>query len=119
MAKFLRLLKIAGINLITFVVLLLVINWACGFFNKHTANGGREQLPNYNDNRDYAREIFKDYNSVQHQYEPFVGWKVLPYTGKTLHIDQHGNRVHTPPTSGAETKKTAVFLGGSTMWGEG
>jgi hypothetical protein len=117
--KSIRILKIAAINLLSFIVLLLIVNWTCGFFLKGAAASGREQLPNYNKDRNHAREIFHDYNSVQHQYEPFVGWKVLPYTGKTLHIDQHGDRVHTPPATASENNKTIAFFGGSTMWGEG
>jgi hypothetical protein len=117
--KFIRIIKIIAINLITFIVLLLIVNWACGFFLKNVAGNGREQLPNYEKDRDHARDIFHDYNSVQHQYEPFVGWKILPYTGKTLHIDQHGDRIHQAPASSADHKRSIVFLGGSTMWGEG
>lgn len=117
--KFLRILKIAAINVATFIVLLLVVNLGCGFFNKAVNNGGREQLPNYANNRDYAREIFHDYNSVQHQYEPFVGWKMLPYKGKTLQIDRQGYRTHHAPASDTTNKKLIAFFGGSTMWGEG
>jgi hypothetical protein len=117
--KFLRILKIAAINIVTFIVLLLAVNWGCGFFNKATSNGGREQLPNYASNHDYAREIFRDYNSVQHQYEPFVGWKMLPYRGKTLHVEESGHRTHEVPVSQVTNKKIVAFFGGSTMWGEG
>jgi hypothetical protein len=117
--KILRILKVISINLVTFIVLLLIINWGCGLFLKKVGNTRREQLPNYTNERDRAKDIFHDYNSVQHQYEPFVGWKILPYEGKTLHIDKHGDRVHVAPDSTAENKKTIVFFGGSTMWGEG
>src|SRR5690606_2180612 len=68
--------------------------------------------------REHAKEIFIDYNRVQHQYEPFTGWKTLPYAGRTLHINELGIRTHTPPQPGIE-KKSVYFFGGSTMWGEG
>jgi hypothetical protein len=117
--KIVRILKVVAINLVTFIVLLFITNWGCGLFLKKVGYTGREQLPNYANNRDHAREIFHDYNSVQHQYEPFVGWKILPYKGNTLHIDQHGNRIHIAPHALEGPRKSMVFFGGSTMWGEG
>jgi hypothetical protein len=117
--KILKILKVVAINLITFIVLLFITNWACGLFLKKTGYVGRDQLPNYEANREHAKNIFHDYNSVQHQYEPFVGWKILPYKGKTLHIDQHGDRIHTMLNTSGTVSKSIVFLGGSTMWGEG
>jgi hypothetical protein len=118
--KILRILRVVAINLVTFIVLLLITNWACGLFLKKAGYTGREELPNYTSDREYAREVFHDYNSVQHQYEPFVGWKILPYTGKTLHIDEHGNRIHAAAQDTVlGNRKAIVFLGGSTMWGEG
>jgi hypothetical protein len=98
---------------------LIITNWICGLFLKKASNAGREQLPNYAHDREYTKTIFHDYNSVQHQYQSFVGWKMLPYKGKTLHVDQHGDRLHKATDTPNETGKSIVFLGGSTMWGEG
>lgn len=101
----------------TFVVLLAVVNWACGLYLKSSAKVKRENLPNYANDLDHAKKVFHDYNSVQHQYEAFVGWKTLPYKGETLTISQDGNRMH----AASESKKlqSVHFFGGSTMWGEG
>lgn len=118
MKKLLHLLKVVAINLVTFIVLLALLNWICGLTFSNSAQNRRDQLPNYQDNRDYAQNIFKDYYAVQHQYEPFVGWKTLPYTGNTLHISAQGERVHTPPAF-TGTQPRVRFFGGSTMWGEG
>jgi hypothetical protein len=115
--KMIRFLKVLAINLATFALLLVLINWACGVYLKSAADVKREQLPNYASNYAYAEKVFHDYNRVQHQYEPFVGWKTLPYQGATLHISAEGKRTHPAPP---EKKVRAVhFFGGSTMWGEG
>jgi hypothetical protein len=113
-----RIFKVIAINVATFAVLLIVINWACGIYANRSAQVSRDALPNYQSNPAYAKEVFTDYNRVQHQYEPFVGWKTLPYKGKTLTINHEGERTHV---SGSEMKKEKVvhFFGGSTMWGEG
>jgi hypothetical protein len=117
MAKVLNILKVILINLVSFLVLLFIVNWACGFFLK-TAQATRFELPNYDKDREYAKAVFKDYNSIQHEYYPFVGWKMKPYSGRTTHIDKTGNRVHTPPKPSGYTKRVR-FFGGSTMFGEG
>jgi hypothetical protein len=114
-----KLLKIIAINVVTFLVLLVIVNWACGVYLKRNEKGvSRDTLPNYKDDPERARKIFADYNSVKHEYEPFVGWKCLPYNGETLQIAPNGERLHTPP-SGTTPKKVVRFFGGSTMWGEG
>jgi hypothetical protein len=117
--KIIRLLKVVAINFVTFALLLIIVNWACGLYLKKSAQGSRDALPNYEKDRDQAKAVFTDYNRVQHQYEPFVGWKTLPYTGKTLHISNEGQRIHTPPTFTGTRTKTVRFFGGSTTWGEG
>jgi hypothetical protein len=116
--KALRLLKIIAINVLSFLVLLAIVNWACGLYLKRDSKARREELPNYSNDFAYAKKVFHDYNSVQHQYEPFVGWKTLPYKGETLLISSEGTRNVPPPAEGAKTK-TVHFFGGSTMWGEG
>lgn len=114
-----KLIKVILINLITFTILLLLINWACGVYLKRgNKQATRDELPNYKSDPDYAKQIFRDYNSVQHIYEPFVGWKCLPYKGKTLTISQEGERIH-PQANTADEAPVVHFFGGSTMWGEG
>lgn len=117
MAKIFSFIKVIAINIIIFLVLLFLVNWGCKFFLK-TAQATRYELPNYDKDREYAKQVFKDYNSVQHEYYPFVGWKTKPYNGKTTHIDKTGSRIHTPPKSSGHSR-TVRFFGGSTMWGEG
>lgn len=116
--KFLRLLKVVAINLISFLVLLVIVNWVCGKMLKDP-QADRAGLPNYDKDREHARAVFHDYTSLQHEYYPFVGWKTLPYKGKTTTIDAGGNRIHTPPAYDGPIEKTVHIFGGSTIWGEG
>ena len=116
--KVLQFLKVLAINVISFIILLFIANWGAKFLLRPLAQNTRHELPNYEKDREYAKEIFRDYNRVQHEYYPFVGWKTLPYSGKTTHINSQGNRTHltvAPDT----TTKSIHFFGGSTMWGEG
>src|SRR4051812_31633290 len=101
----LKILKIVAINIATFAILLIVVNWACGLYLQKAGQGSRDQLPNYAADRDHATAVFADYNRVQHQYEPFVGWKTLPYKGSTLHITEAGQRTHQSPTYGENKEK--------------
>src|SRR5687768_6730267 len=92
--RIIKFIKIAAINIATFAVLLIIVNWACGSYLKKSSHVNRDELPNYKSDQTYAQEVFRDYGRVQHQYEPFVGWKTLPYKGKTLTIDERGERIH-------------------------
>lgn len=110
--------KIIAINIATAFVLLALINWACGLYLKgNNPQLSRDNLPNYQDNFEHAKKVFKDYNSVQHQYEPFSGWKCLPYKGETTLISSEGKRV--TPNDNSRATRSVHFFGGSTMWGEG
>lgn len=117
--KVIKILKLIAVNLLTFMVLLILVNWGCGVFLKKTGTVHRDQLPNYSNDPAYAKEIFNDYNRVQHRYEPFVGWKMLPYTGKTLHVSMDGRRTHNTGDEVEKKERSVHFFGGSTMWGEG
>jgi hypothetical protein len=115
-----RVIKIIGINLITFALLLVISNWACGVYlrNRDQVNT-RHALPNYKNDPVHAEKVFGDYGRIKHQYEPFVGWKCLPYRGETLRIGANGERMHRAPADSTITKPVVHFFGGSTMWGEG
>ncbi len=111
--------RIIAFNIATFLVLLVIVNWACGKYLQHAGPVSRDKLPNYAHDPDYARQIFADYNRVQHQYEPFVGWTMKPYSGRTLNVSKDGTRTHTIAKDEVKKEKSVHFFGGSTMWGEG
>ncbi len=117
--KTLRIIKLAAINVAVFAVLLIILNWACSAYLKKEARGHRAELPNYSNDYEHAKAVFADYHRIQHRYEPFVGWKTLPFSGKTTHISRDGLRTHDGDTSGTNNRPTVRFFGGSTMWGEG
>ncbi|HET9487322.1 MAG TPA: hypothetical protein VFO54_07810, partial [Chryseosolibacter sp.] len=113
-----RIIKFAAINIAVFAVLLVALNWACGVYLKKTTRSRRAELPNYAMEQEHAKAVFADYNRIQHRYEPFVGWKTLPYNGKTTHISAEGLRTHQAARA-VDSGKVVRFFGGSTMWGEG
>ncbi|MEX1238611.1 MAG: SGNH/GDSL hydrolase family protein [Cyclobacteriaceae bacterium] len=117
--KVLRILKFAVINLAVFAVLLIVVNWACGVYLKKVNRTDRAALPNFTKNYEHAKAVFADYHRVQHRYEPFVGWKAMPYRSETTHISEAGLRTHQRQAVEENPGKTVRFFGGSTMWGEG
>ena len=120
MGKFVKWIKIITINLITAVVLLALTNWLCGVYLRNRDQAfSRESLPNYDTERELAEKVFRDYASIKHEYEPFVGWKCLPYRGETLTISDEGERIHAAPVTNRGESRVIRFFGGSTMWGEG
>ena len=117
--KIVKIIKLIAINVAVFAVLLIALNWACGVYLKKITRSNRPQLPNYALDYEHAKAVFTDYNRIQHRYEPFVGWKTLPYNGKTTRISPHGLRVHETDSIKTGNKPVVRFFGGSTMWGEG
>jgi hypothetical protein len=117
--KVLGIVKFILINLAVFAVLVFVVNWACGIYLKKADRVNRAELPNFRENTEHAKAVFADYHRVQHRYEPFVGWRTVPYKGKTTNISKAGLRTHDPEASEASGQRVVRFFGGSTMWGEG
>lgn len=117
--KIVKVLKFFAINVAVFAILLVALNWACGLYLKKTTRTNRSELPNYARDFEHARAVFADYNRIQHKYEPFVGWKALPYEGKTTHVASNGLRTPGNGFIDPKGKEVVRFFGGSTMWGEG
>lgn len=117
--KVLKFIKFAVINLAIFAVLLVIVNWGCGLYLKKVNRADRAALPNFSRNHDHAKTVFADYHSIQHRYEPFVGWRTLPYNGETTHISEAGLRMHQRQAVEGGNGMVVRFFGGSTMWGEG
>jgi hypothetical protein len=117
--KILKAIRFIAINVAIFAVLLALANWACGKYLQRETHGHRAELPNYAHEREHAEAVFTDYHRLQHQYEPFVGWKILPYNGTTTHISKEGLRTNDVGTSADAEQPVVRFFGGSTMWGEG
>ncbi|MGK7901471.1 MAG: SGNH/GDSL hydrolase family protein [Hormoscilla sp.] len=78
-------------------------------------------LPNYDNDRElmkiHSQEFVQNFNS--YSYEAYIGWSMKPFQGKTITIDNNGDRVHENVRGGEKSNKSVYFFGGSTMWGEG
>ncbi|MBL7872736.1 MAG: hypothetical protein JNM78_14055 [Cyclobacteriaceae bacterium] len=118
MNKFISYLKSISISVFVFLILVAITNWMCGIYMTRQGSEKRNELPNYSDNPTYAKEIFNDYHRVAHRYKPFAEWQMLPYEGKTVHVNKEGLRFHNPTTN-ASPSPVIRFFGGSTLWGEG
>jgi len=77
-----------------------------------------KEFPNYV-GEDRTSALEEDFLSSVTEYRPFVGWRRLPYSGKTTTIDQQGRRRHDPNPKNLENARVVAFFGGSTMWGSG
>lgn len=117
--KLKKIIKFIAINLAVFAILLILLNWACSMYLKKESRAHRADLPNYSADYAHAKAVFADYHSIQHRYEPFVGWKTLPFKGKTTHISENGLRTHDSGRHPNDGETIVRFFGGSTMWGEG
>jgi hypothetical protein len=78
---------------------------------------GADRLPNYKGEA-WARKHFLEFNDLDSDYMSYYGWRRSPYTGETIHIDDHGLR-RTYRDQTVTPKRTSAFFGGSTMWGTG
>lgn len=128
-------LKVIGTNIAVLLALLLGINillisvWEVRRFVNYVRSDLlaekrenldlRALLPNY-EGVIWARDFFEEFATLKdNNYRDYIGWKQSPYSGKTVQIDEKGNRhtVQYPLLSGEAGK--IVMLGGSTMWGTG
>lgn len=95
------------VNLLSLVVLLLV--------DLNNESKPKKVLPNYNNNREYYLQIVEEKSKIERVYSDFEGWKSLPFKGEYINIDINGFRKTISLNNKQE--KTAIFLGGSVMWG--
>lgn len=118
-------------NIQVFVLLLFFANLLAiaayqgyQFYKKTAGNAAAERLderamlPNYQD-VDWAWAHFRELTDVRAEYRSYVGWRRLPYSGETITIDAQGLRASHGTAASDQGAPLALFLGGSTMWGEG
>lgn len=72
-----------------------------------------ESLPD----QEYAQTIFQELRLLTKRYIPYVEWGRLPFSGRTITVDDTGERVQ--PLLPVNPTKHVHFFGGSTMWGTG
>jgi len=125
-----KVLKLIWYNLLVLLALLMIVEFISmiyldGTHLFHTddkvmkqAWDKRANLPNYNGVK-WARTFFYEHSKMRTEYRSFIGWKKLPFKGKTINIDDQGIRKSIQAKSPIDSLPVAVFLGGSTMWGIG
>ena len=78
----------------------------------------RASLPSYRD-LPWATEYFKEFEQLDWEFQPFVGWRRKPFTGNTIKLDPDRRNRSTPHVGGVPASPATYFFGGSTMWGVG
>jgi len=82
-----------------------------------TSSDFRVRMPNYR-GVDWAETHFREFLELEEVHHSYVGWRRLPYRGKTINIDAHGTR-RTYVDPATTPTRTIAFFGGSTLWGSG
>ena len=78
----------------------------------------REKVSYYS-SQDWAEQYWYEHRlSSKQQYYPFVGWRRVPFVGKTVEIDENGVRL-TPGADCSATSFKVFTFGASEMWGTG
>ena len=126
-----KIVKLIAINIVVVLGLLLMLNLgavliyqSCQEYNRlagklsRKAVDHRAGLPNY-DSIEWSRTHFAEFSELPTEYRSFVGWRRLPYHGKTINIDSEGIRITPQHPLANNSSPLVVFLGGSTMWGTG
>lgn len=124
-----KLLKIIIINILVFLGLLIIADLTVISIYQLTHSelfshllkkeeNFRVQLPNYK-NIKWVRKHFEEIHEFQFEYVSYIGWRGLPYKGQTINVDRQGIRITPQSKFATEKSPLVVFLGGSTMWGEG
>lgn len=76
----------------------------------------RATLPNYR-GIEWAAVHFEEFARMRTRYHDFIGWRRMPFQGRTITIDGDGYRRHP---SGVAREDAAIWVfGGSTIWGPG
>jgi hypothetical protein len=66
----------------------------------------------------WAKQQFEEEQQQKFVYRSFVGWRKLPYEGRTIHVDSNGIRKSIESKRLKDSSGKVVFLGGSTIWGD-
>jgi lysophospholipase L1-like esterase len=81
-------------------------------------SAGIEKLPYYAA-QDWTEVYWREARLAEnYRYQPFVGWRHLPFAGETVNINQEGIR-ETPGVECSDGSFKVFTLGGSTMFGWG
>ncbi|MDG1432668.1 MAG: hypothetical protein P8Q41_01600 [Saprospiraceae bacterium] len=108
--------KTIVINILIFAVMLIFINIMCHFILQFYYNKYQQKLADLPSKTHYHYlDIKKEFNQLETEYQPFIGWKRKPRKNQFNNVDTNGNRVTFQQNP--NSKKVIRFFGGSTMWG--
>lgn len=116
--------KTIGINLLVLLCLLATLEFMSMVYldlkllTKKAAEDPRSQALNYAD-KPWASTHFRERKKSSAVYRSYFGWKKKPFKGETINIDSAGHRKTTQLRSEGMKQPLVVFLGGSTMYGDG
>ena len=123
MKKIKKILKLIFINVLVLFVLIVVANFLSIIIYKtykstNEYSDSRAKLPNYNE-IEWTRHHFEELKELKAEYQSYIGWRMLKYSGKTINIDKDGIRNTPQHNNVSQNSSSVVFLGGSTAWGVG
>ncbi|MAG98429.1 MAG: hypothetical protein CMM08_17285 [Rhodospirillaceae bacterium] len=78
----------------------------------------RFRLPNYTD-KARAEQHYRELDELEFTYRPYVAWAALPFAGRTITIDDQGERNPAAETAAWGPGEVVRLFGGSTVWGVG
>ena len=118
-----KILRLVFINITVFLAILIFLNISAilvyrGYKMVKSDFDPRINLPNYK-NISWAEIHFKEFKKLPAEYRSFVGWRRLPFTGKTVNINDKGIRYTLQPPVASDSLPLVVFTGGSALWGTG
>ncbi|WP_299211978.1 SGNH/GDSL hydrolase family protein [uncultured Aquimarina sp.] len=122
--------KIQDFIVITFIsfLLLIILEIILGLFfenrkSRHQSNKvDRILRSNSYSEKDtpFIKQFYIDYHKLTYEWDPFTKYKLKSYQGKTININQQGNRKTINKDSFiTDSTYTIYCFGGSTMFGDG
>lgn len=105
---------------IFFVLLFLeVLAAISGMLNTKLSGFSKQPGPEYYRQMPWMKDFWQEYDRLIFKWEPYVYWRMEPFHGKTIHIDDQGQR-ETGGSRSLSSDQVKIFVfGGSAMWGVG
>lgn len=119
--------KLFAYNALILAVLIALMELSCSILldvhhfwleEPRVKNDQRAILPHYKDHP-WAKKHFDELNEINAEYQSYIGWRRKNFKGQTIQIDSIGIRKTIQSAELSDSMPLAIFLGGSTIWGDG